>query len=60
MENILYGWLFTYNTITSTWFAYHRDDSRGYWNGDGSNKRTIYKDEEFNALLEKVKDGERN
>lgn len=60
MENLLYGWLFTYNTYNQTWFAYYRDDSRAYWNGDDSNNRPIYKDKDHTKLIEKVKKGEKH
>lgn len=59
MERI-YGWLFTYNIYNKIWYAYHRDDARGYWNNDGTNKRTIYEHEDINELLKIVTNGEDN
>lgn len=54
----LYGWLFTYNTYNSTWYAYNRDDVRAYWNRDNSNKNTIYSNTDINDLIKDVINGE--
>jgi hypothetical protein len=53
----LYGWLFTFNTYTDTWFAYRKSNSAGYWNGIDSTSK-IYNDKDITKLIKKVQDGE--
>lgn len=56
-ENILYHWLFRYNTYTKKWFAFRREDINAYFNG-GKSKHKIYSANDINKLIEIVKSKE--
>ena len=56
MESLdkLYDYLFHYNSIESTWYAFKRDDKEKYFNGE-LNKNNLLKSKEIKTLLEVIK-----
>ena len=51
VEDRLYNWLFHYNVYKGKWFACHRDDATGYFNGTSEN---VVSDKDFDTCKHKA------
>lgn len=51
----LYGWLFHYNHITSTWTAFKREDNVKFFNGDKGLKTYSDKSDIKNVIKQILK-----
>jgi hypothetical protein len=54
MANILYDYLFHYNSYAKEWNAFKREDKEKYFNGEIT-KNEVYRAKSFNTVLKYLK-----
>ena len=54
-EEWMYDWQFHYNVYSKTWRAYHREDTKAYWNG-GDHIHPMYEASCPTSLLMKLQE----